>query len=240
MAYNPYAQYSYFEQPGIPAPYSSPQQYPQTARMSMPTSSGPAQQGSGIGGAIGGPLQAGFGIFQSIKNNKLRKQREAELEQAVNSMPEYTESPIVKGMVAQAQAQQNAINPAVMAMYQQAQQQAANTMAAAQRNASSGPEAINAALMAQNIANSQAPQAALQQTQYNMANRANLQNTQSALNNERQNVFNSRVAKNDALQNLKTMQFGNAQKLWQDAWGNIIGGANATGNAVGSIIGGGI
>lgn len=238
---NPYS--GYYQQYPLQEQYlgASP-----AAPMALPANgggNGAIQQPSGLGGAIGGPIQAGFGIVQSIKNNKLRKLREQELEKAVLGMPEYTESPIIRNMYAQAQAQQNATNPAIAAMYRQAQQGAANTAAIGQRNAMSGAEAINAAIAGQTQAQSAFPQIAQMQTQYNMANQANLQHSQRLLNNERQNVFNSQVAKNDALQNLRGGQFKNATKLWQDAWGNIIGGANATGNAAGEalkIFGGGM
>lgn len=177
--------------------------------------------------AIPGAIQAGFGIVEAIRQNKQRKQRERELESAVRGMPEYTESPIVKGMYAQAQAQQNAINPAVQAMYRQSLMNAANVSAAGQRNAASGAEAINAAIGGQSMVQQQAPQIAEMQTNFNLQNLANAQNMGKLLNRERQNVFTSQVAKNDALQNLKTMQFANAQKQWQDAWGNVVGGANS-------------
>lgn len=182
--------------------------------------------------AVGGLIQAGFGIVEAIRQNKERKQREKELQSVVNAMPEYTESPIVRGMYAQAQAQQNAINPAVQAMYRQSLMNAANVSAAGQRNAASGAEAINAAIGGQAMVQQQAPQIAEMQTNFNLQNLANAQNMGELLNNERQNVFKSQVAKNDALQNLKTMQFANAQKQWQDAWGNIVGGANSIENSV--------
>lgn len=186
---------------------------------------------AGGGGFQGGILQAGFGVLQAIKNNKLRKQREKELEGLVNGMPEYTEDPTVQNYYAQIQSQQNAVNPAVAQAYRQAQINAANTAAMGQKVAGSGAEAINAAIAGQNAANSIAPTLANMQTQYAQNNLQNLGGAAQMMNRERQNVFGSQIAKNDAMQNLKTMQFGNAQKAWQDSWKNIIGGVNATDQA---------
>lgn len=190
-----------------------------------------------IAAAAPAAIQAGMGIVSAIRQGRKAKQRESQLESAVNNMPEYEESPLIRQMYAQAQAQQNAVNPAIAAMYRQAQQGAANTAAIAQRNATSGAEAIQAAANAQAQLQAMSPQIAQMQTQYNMANLQNLNNAQERLAQEGMNVYRSQLAKNDALQGLRAGQLGRASSLWDNALKNTMSGISGVGNALASGLG---
>ena len=229
---NPWTNFYGYQQPtGYPTPPR--QQFDMSS--AMPSQGGGMGKASGIGGLASGVLQVGFGIVDAIKQNKVRKQKEDELEQAVQGMPAYTESPIIRNLFSQAQSQANSTNPAIQALYNQQQQQAANVASAGQNYAQTGGEAIQAAIAGQQAANHNLPQIAQMQTDYNMQNRQNLNNASMALNNERQNVFNSDISRNDALQNLRAGQLRNATARWQSGWQNAIGGINAVGNAAGSL-----
>lgn len=195
---------------------------------------------SAIGQGVGGLVQVPFGIVQAIKGNRDRKRAEAQSEQELNSAPVYETSPYAQRMLAQAQGQVNAINPAVAALQQQALQQQANATAATQRNASSGAEAIQAAIMAQNVANSNAPSIAQLQAQYAQRNQGLLADAMQTMTGEYQNVFNDRVRRNDNRLNFRLGQLAGANKRFGDGFQNIIGGAQGIGSAAGAIATGGI
>jgi len=182
----------------------------------------------GIGGVAGGLAQLGTGIWGAIKGAKDRKKYAQLSEQALNAMPEYETSQYAKDELAQAQAQANAINPATAMLYRQAQLGAANTAAAGQRNALSGAEAINAAIQGQSMAQNMMPSIAEQQTAYAMQNKANLAKALQGMTAEQQNVFNSRLNKNNQWLNYRLGQLGGANQMLGQGLSNISGGLGAT------------
>lgn len=216
---NPYNTMGGYQQmqPQVYTPQAQP------TALAAPASGG----GGGGGGILGGLIQTGLGIGDVIKGNKARKKYEALVEQELNNMPEYTTSPYAVQQLASAQSQTNAVNPAIAMMQRQNQQLAANTAAVGQRNAMSGAEAINAAALGQNIAQQQNPMLAQMQTQYEMANRANLYSALQNMTNERTNVFNSKSAKNDRFYNQRLGQLGAANQRIAQGKSGIVGGVNS-------------
>lgn len=213
-----------------------PQVYTPMAQTPTATAT-PNSGGSGGGGSIlGGIAQIGFGIGDIIKGNKARKKFEPMVEQELNAMPLYTESPYAARQLRESESMTNAINPAVAMLNRQNQLLAANTAAVGQRNAMSGAEAINAAAMGQQMASQQAPQIAQMQTQYEMANRNNLYSALQNMTGERTNVFNSKVAKNDRMYNHRLGQLGAAnQRLAQGKTGIVSGVGSVESGAKGLI-----
>lgn len=199
-----------------------------------------AQSAGGIGGAIGGLVQSGVGIADWIKSGKERKKYLKESEQALAGLPQYTASQYAKQDLAGAQANANAIDPSVMMQYNQAQQNAANTAAAGQRSAMSGAEAIQAAALGQQIAASQAPSIAAQQSQYAMANRAALSRALQGMTAEQQNVFNSKNSIANQMLNYKLGRLGAAEQRKADGIKNTVGGIGAVGSGVASMASGGL
>lgn len=224
---NPYNTMGGYQQmqPQVYTPQAQP------TALAAPTSGGNAQAAANVTGSVGGILgglgQLGLGIGQTIKGNKQRKKYEALVEQELNNMPEYTTSPYAVQQLASAQSQTNAVNPAIAMMQRQNQQLAANTAAVGQRNAMSGAEAINAAALGQNLAQQQNPMLAQMQTQYEMANRANLYSALQNMTNERTNAFNSKSAKNDRFYNQRLGQLGAANNKASQGVANIFGGFNS-------------
>jgi hypothetical protein len=191
---------------------------------------------SGIGGILGGAVQGVVGVVDWIKAGKERKKYLKETEQALAGLPQYAASKYAKSDLASAQAQTNAIDPSIMMQYNKLQQGAANTAALGQRNAMSGAEAINAAITGQNIAASQAPSIAAQQTQYAMANRGALSRALQGMTAEEQNVFNSKNAIANQMFNYKLGRLGAAEARKADAIKNVAGGVGAIGSGVGGFI----
>ena len=229
---NPYnSLYGYQQQPNMMYYQPPVPSAPSTAK----TGGGMGQMG-GIGGAISGPLQLGFGIGQAIRGNRDRKKFAKMTEAELNAMPEYTSSPYAAAELAQAQSQQNAINPAISGLQNQQQQLAANVASAGQNYAQNGGEAIMAAISGANMANQNLPQIAAMQAEYQQAQRAALASAQRGMTGERMNAFNSRLQKNQARYNHYLGRTQGANKEFGDGWQNIVGGANATGNAAGDIL----
>lgn len=233
----------YSQNQGMGNPYNTlsgyqqmqPQVYtPQQPQPQMQQQSGGGN--SGGGGILGGLIQAGLGIGDVIKGNKARKKYEKLVEQELNAMPVYTESPYAARQLREAESQTNAINPAVAMLQRQNQQLAANTAAAGQRNAMSGAEAINAAAMGQQIAAQQAPTIAQMQTQYAMANRENLYKALQGMTGERTNAFNSKLAKNERFYNQRLGQLGAANQRLGQGKSNIVGGVNSVEAGAKSLI----
>ena len=232
---NPYnTLYQYQGQPGPVQP--APMQFSQSQMPSQGVAGAPPSGGKsgGMGGGvpIGGLLQTGFGIWSAIRGAKDRKKFAAMAESELNNRPEYQISPYAKQELAQAQAQANAINPAVAMAQRQAQVLAANTAAVGQRNAQSGAEAIQAAAMGQAQAQAMQPQLAQMQTDYNMQNQMNMVNAMRGMTGQLQNRFADRLDRNNTRLNYRLGQLGGANKMFGDGWSNMIGGVN---NIEGSI-----
>lgn len=230
---NPYSGYYGTQGDGIQGYYPQQEQYlSQLPAVASQNTAGANPTGSGGIGGLGAMLQTGFGIWEAIKAGRDRKKFEKLAESELNSSPVYQESPYARQQLAQAQAQQNAINPAVQAMERNAQIGAANVASAGQRNAMSGAEAINAAIAGQAQANAMYPQIANLQTEYNARNQGLLANAMQNMTNEYQNVFNDRVRRNDTRLNYRLGQLSGANARKGDSWRNIIGGVTTFGSGI--------
>jgi len=162
----------------------------------------------------GAAIGLGSGLYQTISGSKQQKQGQKAFEEAMAARPQYQISDTVKQQLAEAQARYNAQNPAIAMAYQQAQQGMAGQMANAQRNASSGAQALAAGAGAQAQLQSIAPQLAAQQTAYQQQQYANLNQAQGLMSQEEKNKFSDMLAANQARQNfgLGLAQAGSAMK----------------------------
>jgi hypothetical protein len=172
-----------------------------------------------------GVIGLGTGLYQAISGTKQQKSGQKSFEQAMSARPRYEISDTVKQQLAEAQARYNAQNPAIAMAYQQAQQGMAGQMANAQRNASSGAQALAAGAGAQAQLQSIAPQLAAQQTAYNQQQYANLNQAQGLMSQEEKTRFSDMLAANQARQNfgLGLAQSGSAMR--SQGLGSIAQGA---------------
>lgn len=172
-----------------------------------------------------GVIGLGTGLYQAISGTKQQKSGQKAFEQAMAARPQYEISDTVKQQLAEAQARYNAQNPAIAMAYQQAQQGMAGQMANAQRNASSGAQALAAGSGAQAQLQSIAPQLAAQQTAYNQQQYANLNQAQGLMSQEEKTRFSDMLAANQARQNfgLGLAQSGSAMR--SQGLGSIAQGA---------------
>lgn len=113
---------------------------------------------------------AGTG-WQMSSAAKDKKRATAELEKSRKAQVALETPQAVKDQLADAQSKNGATNPALIGAYQQALQAQANQQSFAQRNASSGAQALSAASEAQSNTQSMLPQLAMMQTDYNQQNR---------------------------------------------------------------------
>lgn len=162
----------------------------------------------------GSVIGLGTGLYQTISGSKQQKQGQKSFEAAMAARPQYQISDTVKQQLAEAQARYNAQNPAIAMAYQQAQQGMAGQMANAQRNASSGAQALAAGAGAQAQLQSIVPQLAAQQAAYSQQQYANLNQAQNLMSQEEKNRFADMLATNQAKQNfgLGLAQAGSAMK----------------------------
>lgn len=162
----------------------------------------------------GSVIGLGSGLYQTISGANQQKRGQQAFEQAMAARPQYEISDTVKQQLAEAQARYNAQNPAIAMAYQQAQQGMAGQMANAQRNASSGAQALAAGAGAQAQLQSIAPQLAAQQAAYSQQQQANLNQAQGLMSQEEKNKFSDMLAANQAKQNfgLGLAQSGSAMK----------------------------
>lgn len=198
--------------------------------------SGGGYSGDGLGQMMGGGLQSVVGISDWIKGAKEFKKYKKETESALAGLPQYAQSMYAKQNLANAQSNLNAIDPSILMQYNQLQQQAANTAAVGERNAMSGAEAINAAVLGQNIAANQAPQLATQQAQMNMANRRALSQALANMTQEEQNVFISKNAIANQMLNYKMGLMGAGAARKSSGINNTIDGVQSYFNGVQGMI----
>lgn len=174
--------------------------------------------------------QAGLGIYQSIKGASQAKKNDKLLQQQLAASPQYQESQYAKNMLADTQGRLGAVSPAVMMAYRNANQQAANVAGNAQRNATSGAEAISAAAGAQGAVNNVLPNLAGAQQDFEAQNRGQYYGALDNMTNERDKVFNDQVRRNMDMRNYFLGRTGAANR-------NLQSGINAIGTAAASIPG---
>jgi hypothetical protein len=162
----------------------------------------------------GAIIGLGSGIYQTISGSQQQKKGQQAFESAMAARPQYQISDTVKQQLAEAQSRYNAQNPAIAMAYQQAQQGMAGQMANAQRNASSGAQALAAGAGAQAQLQSIAPQLAAQQAAYSQQQQANLNQARGLMTEEQRTKFSDMLSANQARQNfgLGLAQSGSAMK----------------------------
>lgn len=147
-------------------------------------------------------ITAGIGLIQSLSAGQKQKEEEARLKQAIANKPTFKPSEYIKNMVADARARQNAESPAVRQAYEQVRQQAADTAAQAQRNATSGAQALGAGAIAQQQMQSVTPQLAAQQEAYHQANLNRADQAAQAMANQQAMQYQSEADKHNDLVNM--------------------------------------
>jgi hypothetical protein len=162
----------------------------------------------------GAAIGLGSGLYQTISGSKQQKRGQKAFEAAMAARPQYEISDQVKQQLAEAQSRYNAQNPAIAMAYQQAQQGMAGQMANAQRNASSGAQALAAGAGAQAQLQSIIPQLAQQQAAFQQQQQANLNQARGLMSQEEKTKFSDMLATNQARQNfgLGLAQAGSAMK----------------------------
>lgn len=143
-------------------------------------------------GLITAAIGAGTAIYTIARNAQQQKKAKAEAAAALQNRPTYQVSPAIAAYLAETQGRVGAVDPAVTAGYQQQQQAAANRVAAAQRSASSGAEALAVGAHSQGMLNQAAPALIGQQQQYDANNRSNYYNALGAMSQQDQMVAQDR------------------------------------------------
>lgn len=151
---------------------------------------------------------AGTSLVQMLGANSGRKKAEKEMNAALNAAPVYQPSQYAKNALAETLTSKNAINPALIMTYQQMQQGAANQTANAQRNATSGAEALNVGSAAQNDLQASIPKLAMMQTQYNQQNKDRYLGALENMANEDKFKHQSDVQRNSDRVNMAMGKFG--------------------------------
>ena len=148
-----------------------------------------------FGGISAGIALLGMGLSaaQYAKAQKDKKRADAAVQKDLAARPNYSTPQAVKDQLAEAQSRNGAVNPAIQIAQQQAQQQQANQIGAAQRNASSGTQALSAAAEATANANSILPNLVQYQTGYDAQNRQELAGARGAA------IDDSRIQQQDMI-----------------------------------------
>lgn len=180
------------------------------------------------GALIAALIGAGASIYSAEKASSDKKRMDKKAQEALANQPDDKATQSSKNLLVEAQVNKNAINPATQLAYKQAQQGAANQSAFAQRNATSGSEALSVGSTAQNNLQSIVPSLAADQTQFNMANRGQYMNALQNMSEEERRVFESRRNKNNDLMNYYIGRVGAANANQAAA---INGGLTALGQA---------
>ena len=157
--------------------------------------------------AIGDVLGTGISIYQAINGNKERNDALGKAQNYLNNQPSYVIPESAKNYLAATQSSLYADNPAIRALYDQLQTQAASIGANAQKNAVSGAQALSAASNAQEKLNETAPAIAAQQAQYQQVNKGNYYN---ALNSMSQQELLRHESERQKAQQLLDFQIGRA------------------------------
>lgn len=119
---------------------------------------------------------AGLGLsaWQYAQAQKQKRDADEAAKKAMASRPTYQTPAALDEQLSTARAQMNAVDPSILATQQQLQQQQANQMAFAQRNAPSGAQALAAGAEATAQTQSIMPSLAREQRAFSMQNQANL------------------------------------------------------------------
>lgn len=151
-----------------------------------------------------------YGAYQAYRGYQKSQQEEELLNDQMKARPQYAPAPESKALLVDAQNRKNAVSPALLTAYRMAQQQAANTMAGAQRNATSGAEALAVGANAQNQFQSFIPQIAQMQTGYEQNNLNAYRQAMGNMAQERQMVFQDQLGRHSDLVNFHLGKMGAA------------------------------
>lgn len=172
-----------------------------------------------------GLASLGMGAYQMAKAAKDKKKAEEDMKKAMAQRPDYQVSQSVKDQLADTRSRLNAVDPSIALMQQQAQKQAAGTQANAQRNATSGAEALAVGSAAQGQLQSMLPQMAMLQQQSQRQNLGNYYNAQGAMANQDLLVNQDQQAKSADMTNFALGKIGAASANMSSGINNAIGGA---------------
>ena len=179
---------------------------------------------------IAGLAAAGIGAYQAINSSQKKKKADEEVKRNMANRPMQTTPESLKKQVQLAQSRLNATNPALLAAYQQAQQQQANSNSFAQRNATSGAQALNAASQSQAQTQALLPQLSQAQTQFQQQNLANYNQSLGLLTDDARLRTEDAQAANSDLTNFNLGQVGAASQGISSGIGLAAGGlASAAG-----------
>lgn len=162
---------------------------------------------------------AAYGIYSSVRQGQKKKEADKLAKASIDNRPDYEVSPYAKAQLADSQARLNSVSPGLMAAYQQAQLGAANQMENAQRNASSGAQALAIGAGAQSEAQSILPQLAAQQDAYQQQNRQLYYGALNNMDQQHNQQFDSRLGKYSDLTNFYLGQVGAASANQSQAMG---------------------
>jgi hypothetical protein len=191
----------------------------------------PLGGGLSLGLAAAGMIGSGI---QAIKGSKDAKQAEKGLLSSIASQQVKTINKEVEQQLAEAQARQNAVSPAVKYGMAMAGQGMANVAAKAQRGAGSGADYLATLGAAQQRYNATGADLALQQAQFQQQQLQNVAAARGAMSAERDAMLESANAKNALYQNLYAGQMGAANQMYSQGLSGLAqsaaSGANAAAN----------
>jgi hypothetical protein len=191
----------------------------------------PLGGGLSLGLAAAGMIGSGY---QAIKGAKDAKEAEKGLLSSIASQQVKTINKEVEQQLAEAQARQNAVSPAVKYGMAMAGQGMANIAAKAQRGAGSGADYLATLGAAQQRYNATGADLALQQAQFQQQQLQNVAAARGAMSAERDAMLESANAKNALYQNLYAGQMGAANQMYSQGLSGLAqsaaSGANAAAN----------
>lgn len=162
-------------------------------------------------GAVTGLAALGFAGYQYAKSRADKRKGDADFRQTLRNRARYATPQSVTDVAADARARLNAQNPATIAAQQQLQQQAAAEAGFAQRNATSGAQAIQAAADANAQMYSAVPQLAAQDAAFRQNAVQSYYQTQQGLTEDARYRHADEMERNDTQANYALGRVGAAQ-----------------------------
>lgn len=177
-------------------------------------------------------ITAGVGLYSAWRSAQQQKEAEEAMKRQMKNRPTYAPSQSVKTLLNDTQGRINAVNPALIQSYQLAQQQAANQMGFAQRNATSGAEALAMASNAQAQVNAAIPKMAMMQADFQQNNLQAYYRALAAMSGEEQNVYQDQLARNSDMVNFQLGRMGAANANLGQGMGLAAAGLSAMGTGM--------
>jgi hypothetical protein len=189
----------------------------------------PLGGGLTVGLAAAGMIGSGV---QAIKGAQDAKVAEKGLLSSIAGQQVKTINKEIEQQLAEAQARQNAISPAVKYGMAMAGTGLANIAAKAQRGAGSGSDYLATLGAGQQQYNATASDLALQQAQFQQQQQQNVAAARGAMSAERDAVLESANAKNAAYQNLYAGKMGAANQMYSQGLSGLAQAASSGANAM--------